>query len=415
MSGQAPPVTQARSPREGDSSDAASRSTVTRQVFYLPGFDPREPETYWGLFRRESRLTAARRGLDIAVGDAVRSADGLSLDWTVEAGGTRTRYALLRWDDIVRARFPRPDWRRLAAVPALLWRLRRSGYERRLRREARSFAMVIFGVHHLYLLFAATSLGLAAGLPLLLPADWRPWSWLAVPVAAYAVLAAIMALTRGKPFYCAHLVDDTAFTHDHAAGRDRQIPDRLDAMAARIRAAEGSAGEIVVIGHSSSSFLGVEVLDRVLSADPGFGTRGTPVSFVTLGSVIPWIALDASATRFRAALARFAAADAIRWLDVRAPWDWLSIHLRDPLTASDVPSPGPDRPATRYVRLEDLIEARLIPGRRWNLFRMHFQLLMSSRDGRGFDYVAFVSGPEPVHAAIDRWRQAPTRPLTRRA
>ena len=338
------------------------------------------------------------------MGDAVRAPDGLSLDWTVEAGGTRTRYGLLRWDDIVRTRFPRANWRRLVAVPALLWRLRRSGYERRLRREARSFATVIFGVQYLYLLFVALSLGLAALLPPLLPADWRPWSWLAVPVAAYAVLAALMAITRGKPFYCAHLVDDTAFTHDHAAGREPRMPGRLDALAARIRAAEGTADEIVVIGHSSSSFLGVELLDRVLTADPGFGTRGTPVSFVTLGSVIPWIALDAPASGMRAALARVAAAGHVGWLDVRAPWDWLSIHLRDPLIASDVPSPGRGRPATIYVRLEDLIEASLMRRRRWNLFRMHFQLLMSSRDRQGFDYLAFVTGPEPVHAAIERLR-----------
>lgn len=378
---------------------------TTRQVFYLPGFDPREPETYWGLFRRESRLTAARRGLAIAVGDHARSADGLSLDWVVDSQGTHTRYGLLRWDDIVRVRFPRANLRRLVAVPALLWRLRRSGYQRRLRREARSFSTVIFGVQYLYLGFVALSLSLAALLPALLPADWRPWSWLAVPPVAYAILAAIMAATRGKPLYCAHLVDDTAFTHDHAAGHDGQIPARLDAIAARIRAAEGTADEIVVIGHSSSSFLGIEVLDRILTADPGFGTRGTPVSFVTLGSVIPWIALDAPAAGFRAALARFAAADHIGWLDVRAPWDWLSIHLRDPLTASDVPSPGRNRPATRYVRLEDLIEKRLIRGRRWNLFQMHFQLLMSSLDPHGFDYIAFVTGPEPVHAAIDRQRK----------
>ncbi|RZM09022.1 MAG: hydrolase, partial [Sphingomonas sp.] len=124
-------------------------STTTRQVFYLPGFDPRQPETYWGLFRRESRLTAARRGIDIAVSEPSRSADRLSLDWTVHSGATRTRYGLLRWDDIVRARFPRANWRRLGTVPALLWRLRRSGYERRMRREARSFAMVIFGVQYL--------------------------------------------------------------------------------------------------------------------------------------------------------------------------------------------------------------------------------------------------------------------------
>ena len=335
-----------------------------------------------------------------------RSADRLSLDWIVESGGTRTRYGLLRWDDVVRARFPRANWRRLGAVPALLWRLRRSGYQRRLRREARSFAMVIFGVQYLFLLFVAVSMALGALLPLALPADWRPWSWLAVPFAAYAILAGIMAATRGKPFYCAHLVDDAAFTHDHAAGREARMPDRLDAMAARIAAAEGTVDEIVVIGHSSSSFLGIEVLDRILAADPAFGSRGTPVSFVTLGSVIPWIALDRPAVGFRAALARFAAAEHIRWLDVRAPWDWLSIHLRDPLTASDMPSPDRTRPATRYVRLEDLIEGRLVRGRRFNLFQMHFQLLMSSVDTEGFDYVALVSGSEPVHAAIDRRRRA---------
>lgn len=369
-------------------------------MFYLPGFDPRAPETYWGLFRRESRLTAARRGRDIAVGDPVRSADGLSLDWTIASGDTRTRYGLLRWDDVVRARFPRANWRRLGAVPALLWRLRRLGYERRLRREARSFATVIFGVQHLYLALVAVSLGLGGLLPLLLPTGLRPWSWLAAPAAAYAVLAALTAATRGRPFYCAHLVDDTAFTHDHAAGREPRMPARLAAFAERLRAAEGTVDEIVVVGHSSSSFLGIEVLDRVLAADPGFGTRGTPVSFVTLGSVIPWIALDPAAGAMRAALARVAGARAVRWLDVRAPWDWLSIHLRDPLVASDVPSPGPGRPATLYLRLEDLIDPRLIPRRRWNLFRMHFQLLMSSRSAGGFDYIALVSGPEPVHARI---------------
>ncbi len=68
---------------------------------------------------------------------------------------------------------------------------------------------------------------------------------------------------------------------------------RLDLWAERIRAAEHRASEIVVIGHSSSSFLALEALDRVLALDPGFGGRGTPVTLVTIGSVIPWITLDA--------------------------------------------------------------------------------------------------------------------------
>ncbi|GJE59498.1 hydrolase [Methylobacterium trifolii] len=321
----------------------------------------------------------------------------------------RTRYSLLRWDDVVRARFPRPEWRRLRDVPALLMRLRRSGYQRALRKEARRFATIIVGVHRIYLAFAALSLALALVAALLAPAPLVPWSLLAVAPVAYAILALLMRLTRGKPLYVAHLVDDTAFTHDHAAGREATMPDRLAAFAARIRATEGTADEIVVIGHSSSSFLGAQVLDLVLATDPGFGGRGTPVSFVTLGSVIPWIALDPEAAGVRGALERVAAAKTIGWLDIRASWDWLSIHLRDPLTASGIPSPGPDRPAVMRVRIEDLIEPATIARRRWNLFRMHFQLLMSSRNPQAFDYIAFVSGPEPVHAVIERCRREPAR------
>ena len=135
-----------------------------RQVFYLPGFDPREPETYWGLFRRESRITAERRGIRMSVSEPVRSGDGISLDWDVtseiDGATTRVRYSLLRWDDIVRARFPRSNLRRLIEVPALWWRLWRSGYLKAFRREARRFHRVILGVHLLYLAFVVLSLSL---------------------------------------------------------------------------------------------------------------------------------------------------------------------------------------------------------------------------------------------------------------
>lgn len=343
--------------------------------------------------------------------DPVRSADGLSLDWSVENGGTRTRYSLLRWDEIVRDRFPLGNGRRLVAVPVLWWRLWRSGYLARFRREARRFAAVIVGVHAFYLAFVLASLALAVVATDLFPLPW--WLRLVlVPPLAYGLLAATMTFTLGKPLYVAHLVDDTTFTHAHAGGGEARMGARLDAFAERIRAAEGEAGEgkageIVVIGHSSSSFLGIEVLDKVLRCDPGFGTRGTPVSFVSIGSVIPWLGLDPRADAFRGALARFGAARAIGWLDVRAEWDWLSIHLRNPLVACGLPHPGAGRPATIRVRVSELIEPELLRRRRWNLFQLHFQLLMSSQAANAFDYVAFVTGPEPVHEAVARCRSSP--------
>ncbi|HJE22723.1 MAG TPA: hydrolase [Methylorubrum populi] len=384
-----------------------------RQVFYLPGFDPREPETYWGLFRRESRITAQRRGMTIEVGEPVRSADGISLDWEVrsqsDGASTRLRYSLLRWDDIVRARFPRSNLRRLASLPGLWWRLWRSGYLKTFRREARRFHRVIVSVHQFYLAFVLLSLALAVAAVTLTPATALPILAKAalVPLLAYALLAAITRLTRGKPLYVTHLVDDTAFTHDHASGRERAMRERLGPWAERIRAAEGHASEIVVIGHSSSSFLALETLDRILAADPDFGRRGTPVTLVTIGSVIPWITLDPLAEDARAALARIGRETSIGWLDIRASWDWLSIHLRDPVSASRLPPAPRGRFAVMRVEIEDLIEPALVARRRWNLFRMHFQLLMSSRDPQAFDYIAFVAGPEPVHVGVERCRTGP--------
>ena len=375
-------------------------------MFYRPGFDPRDPETYWGLFRREARLTAARRGAEIAVSGPVRSADGLELAWTAQSRGVTTRYVLLRWEDIVRARFPQCGRARLRGVPVLLWRLWRSGYVADLWREGWRFSTVIFGVHVIYLALVLLSLALAGSLAALAPAVLQPWPLLAVPVLAYPILAGLMRATRGKPLYVSHLVDDTAFTHAYAAGQAPEVSPRLDAFAARIRAAEDEADEVVVVGHSTSSFLGIEVLDRVLARDPRFGHRGTPVSFVSIGSVIPWLSLDPAAKGFREALRRFGRARQIRWIDVRAPWDWLSIPGQIPLASCDLVAPDPERPATLGVMIGDLITGTDVGRRQWNLFQMHFQLLMASQSADGFDYLDVITGPEPVHALVSRFRES---------
>ncbi len=291
-------------------------------------------------------------------------------------------------------------------MPALWWRLWRSGYVGRFRREARRFSRIIIGVHVVYLVLVLASLGAALGLAALIPAETAS-RFLAAPPLAYALLAGLMKLTRGRPLYVPHLVDDTTFTHAHAGGAEAGMAPRLSAFAERIRAAEGQVNEIVVIGHSSSSFLGIEVLDRLLAADPGFGTRGTPVTFVSIGSVIPWLGLDERAEAFRAALGRFAQARAIGWLDIRAEWDWLSIHLRNPVAACGLPRPpqvppSEARPAVLRVNVRDLVTKEALRTRRYNLFQLHFQLLMSAVSETSFDYVALVAGPEPVHALVRR-------------
>ncbi len=52
-----------------------------------------------------------------------------------------------------------------------------------------------------------------------------------------------------------------------------------------VDAVRGSdADEVVIVGHSSGSFLAVDVLDRALARDPALGRRGPRVALLTIGA-----------------------------------------------------------------------------------------------------------------------------------
>ena len=63
--------------------------------------------------------------------------------------------------------------------------------------------------------------------------------------------------------------------------------------------------------------------------------------------------------------------------------------------------------------MPDLVSHRRLTRRRFNLFQMHFQLLMSSESPDTFDYISLVTGPEPIHRLIERWRNVQAQPMGR--
>lgn len=372
------------------------------------------------MFRRESGLSAARRGYAVSLSEPVAAPDGTALDWTITASGpegeAEVAYTILRWDDVVRRHFPRADWRRLAAVPALWWRLWRSGNFAALWRAGPHFAGVILGVHLIFAVLVLLAAAQAVTLLVLLEVGGlhRGLTLALAAGATLAFLALATALTRGRPLYVTHLVDDTAFTHRHAAGGVPEMDARLRTFAARIAAAAERAEEVVVVGHSSGSFLGTQALALALDQAPAPGEQaargGARIVLLTLGSVTPWITLDAAADRQRTALARVADAP-VAWIDVFATWDWLSVHARDPVAASGL-APRAGRPITLQVALSNLADARRRVGTRYNLFQRHFQVLMAGQNPLSFDYPALVASPRPVEAFVESCRAAEDAVLT---
>src|SRR6478735_9737860 len=90
-----------------------------RCVFYVSGFDPKGASHYHALYKEQAALQARAGGLELEVGPRRRLPSGNSA-WTVDAREgeipVQTHYEFMRWDDVVRAHWPRSQWRLWADV-----------------------------------------------------------------------------------------------------------------------------------------------------------------------------------------------------------------------------------------------------------------------------------------------------------
>ena len=123
----------ARAPRNPPAEGPAAPAGVVgrRTVLYLSGFDPQGASRYHGLYRDEASRQAAASGYRIHVGERERSGPWLQ-SWTVrmhaaDGQACDTNYQFLRWDDIVRAHWPRGRLALWAVTLATSWRLWANG------------------------------------------------------------------------------------------------------------------------------------------------------------------------------------------------------------------------------------------------------------------------------------------------
>jgi hypothetical protein len=88
-------------------------TTVRRRcVFYVSGFDPKGASFYHALYMEQALLQSALNGTKLDVGPRQRLPGGNSF-WDVKSataqGPVETHYEFMRWDDVVRAHWPKNE------------------------------------------------------------------------------------------------------------------------------------------------------------------------------------------------------------------------------------------------------------------------------------------------------------------
>jgi len=384
-----------------------TRSGVRRRhVFFITGFDPKPAAHYHALYTREAARQAKVNGMAITVGPRVRNAQGNSL-WTVQAmdalGNCETVYEYVRWDDIVRACWPRGGHAVTADALRGGWAVLRSGELGRVWRVApRTLFALLYAFG-----FLLGGLVLSIAMGFLATAWWvTVYGWtnglaglagLAVTGAGFWAFVRLEARLH-TTWLARILAFSDRWAHDRVAGLQPRLDQAAAAVASAMRCEHND--EVLVVGISVGSMLSVSVAARALSQvdgaasqPPGAKTTGK-LSLLTLGHCVPLLGLMRRAVGFRADLAVLAGHARLRWRDFSSPADWVSFGLTDPVAACglEVSHRPPGQPQLASPRFHTLFEPDHYRALVKDKIRLHRQYIMSSDRPGAYDFFAITAG-----------------------
>lgn len=375
-----------------------------RHIIYIQGYDPRGLAQYYRMFRTELRSFARLYGIAANVTRPQSADDGERASWTIETKAadweTKTDYDFLRFEDFIQKDLAQPIWRIVVHAVWIYLRLIVRGTALRFFMTSWRFATFITWPH-IVMLAEAICVGLlgwgvATGLKVLGVPD--PYSIAITAGLAITAMGAILKYTE-KRTYVLYLLSDTIWTWQFS---HRQRPDwdqRIDRFAQHIVdvAASSDAQEIVLVGHSSGSFLGVEMLARALKLDPSLGRHGPRIVLLTIGANFPIVGYHKASQDFRDHLRDLAVEPSIDWIDCQARKDVMNFFQFDPLAAHGIDVGDARRnPTIVPVRFREIIRPENYNAFRRKFFRVHFQFVMANQVPHAYDFFMIVCGPVPL-------------------
>ena len=379
-----------------------------RHIIYIGGYDPRGLAQYYRMFRTELRKFARLYGVTTTI-TRPQSADNGEMaaemaSWTIETSAadwqTKTEYDFLRFEDFIQRDLAQPIWRIVFHAVWIYLRLIVRGTAFRFFASSWRFATFITWPH-IVLLAEAICVGVVAyavrwaldalGIPDLFS--------IAVAAAVFVALLGTMLKYTEKRTYVLYLLADTIWTWQFSHRQRPEWDQRIDRFAEHLVkvASNSAAEEIVLVGHSSGSFLGVEILARALKLDPELGRHGPRIVLLTIGANFPIVGYHAASQDFRDHLRRLAVEPSIAWIDCQARKDVMNFFQFDPLAAHGIDVGAAKRnPTIVPLRFREVILPEHYGAFRRQFFRMHFQFVMANEVPHAYDFFMIVCGPVPL-------------------
>lgn len=376
-----------------------------RYFLHASGFDPYDAHAQYRRFVREAARFAATWNVSVEV-SALQQKGACESSWTVTTAApgwlVATQYVLLDWSDIVRGEIEKPTGVKILRGVAAFADLVATGTAWRYFRGNWRYGMFFLVPFLNLFLFTAIAVlaGCYAGAAV---SALSPLAGIAAAVASAALLLAGLMRWPGEHWRVGQAMADWIFARDYMRGRHGDMTARIDAFAARILACARMSGaeEIVVSGHSLGAAVAVDALSRAFDRDSALGRHGPQLALLTVGAVIPKIALHPAGAWLRRKAERLAAEPSLTWAEYQARDDFISFYRVDPVKLVAIRDPY--RPQGLFigrVQIFGMLSDESWRRFRYNFMRLHYQFVMANERRTAYDYFMLMCGPAPFRQTV---------------
>jgi hypothetical protein len=395
--------------------DGTAAAIRRRHVIYVSGYDPRGAQSFFELLRR----TCERFGRLWPIAATLHAAEESEefARWQLDLRGpagtdwqVATRYDFLRMENFIRADMAQPTLRQF--FRALGWYADDvvSGAQFRIFRAAWRFALHLLYFQLLIAAWAAAALLVALAAGRILAADFHLPLAASVVIAIAAGTATLFALRPlAERWRVVQIASCWSTLRRFGRGRPTWIDRVVEAGAQHVIAAAraNEVDELALVGHSTGGAVACAIMARALELDPELGRHRPRVVLLTLGSVMPAVALHPAAQKMRAIVAGLAAAPAIVWIDCQSRKDVMCFANFDPVAGIGVKTANAahGNPLLWRISFKEMIAPENYDRFRWSHFRVHYQYIMAGDRPGPYDYVLLVGGPMPIAAWPQRDRE----------
>ena len=349
----------------------------------------------WNRFRENWGVAGTLQNIQIQSDDIA--------SWDIETSGPNwhvsTHYEFLRLEGFIQENLAQPRLTQLGRAFRWMFDDIASGALRRVFRA--SWRMGVLLIYSQILLLLWVGLALTGGWFSARIIGGSELSALSLFAIAAGAAVGIFAMLR--PIVDAMFVNQLnncwPFLREFARGKPTGFDRSIEIFAERIVAATnvGDVDEILVVGHSAGAMLALTAVQRALAIDRDIGIKRPQLSVITVGSIMPALAMHPAAGKLRKTIKTIAMERSVLWADCQSREDFMNFWEFDPVAGVGIETGG-DRcnPLVWPVPFQEMISPDVFKKVRFNYWRMHYQYIMSNDRRAPYDYYMFVCGPAPL-------------------